>query len=149
MKESSVTAFYIVDVIRQRKELHKNMREIFRKLATNSYIEDFDYSTRFRFQTVHHQSAYSYCYCWFGFENEFVGYIADDGTINEDIFEEIVQSIIEGKCPHITSNVPKDWILETCVTAAHVAIASGTWLEKDEDLRRVYMSHLGSSGILI
>ena len=59
MKESSVTAFYIVDVIRQRKEIHKNMREMVRNLATNSYVEDFDYNTRFRFQTVHHKSAYS------------------------------------------------------------------------------------------
>ena len=46
--------------------------------------------------------------------------------------------MFEGKCPHITSNVPKDWILETCVTTAHVAVATGTRLEKDKDLRGVY-----------
>ena len=66
--------------------------------------------------------------CQCGFENEFIGYIADDGSINEDVFEKTVKSMTDGKCPHVTCNVPQDWIRRTSVSAAHIAVASGTKL---------------------
>ena len=127
----------------------KKMREILRKLATNCNIEDFNYSTRLGFQTVYYKPKYanSYCFCQCGLENECIGYIADNGTIVEHVFEKIVQSMIDGKCPHVTSNVPKEWIQETRVTAAHIAVAAGTKLENEKDLRDVYLSYKKGQGI--
>lgn len=125
------------------------MREILRKLASNCDIVDFNYNTKLGFQTVFYKPkyAYSYCFCQCGLENEFLGYIADDGSIDEHVFEKIVKSMIDGKCPHVTSNVPKEWIQETCVTAAHIAVAAGTKLENKNEFRDVYLSNMKTEGI--
>lgn len=117
-----------------------------RKLATNCHIENFNYGTRYTFQTVHHKSTYSYCICKCGFENEFVNYIAEDGSIDEDVFEKIVQSMIDGKCPHVTSNVTKDWIRTTGVSAAHIAVAAGTKLKIGAVVQLEFMSDLKLKG---
>ena len=123
------------------------MKEVLRKLATNCHIEKFNYGTQYTFQTVHHKSTYSYCMCKCGLENEFIGYIAEDGSIDEDIFENIVQSIVDGKCPHVTSKVSKEWIHRTSVSAAHIAVASGTKLKIGTVVRLEFMSSFKGQGI--
>ena len=85
--------------------------------------------------------------CPCGFENELIGYIADDGSILEDIFEKIAQSMIDGKCPHVTSKIQKDWIRWTSVSAAHVAVAAGAKLKIGEVVRLEFLSKFKNQGI--
>ena len=71
-----------------------DVRTAFRKLATNQFVKDFDYiNTEFAFKTVFKVSKYSYCACPCGFEQEYLEYIGDDGTINDEMFEKLVQSV--------------------------------------------------------
>ena len=44
-----------------------------------------------------------YCCCECGFEHECLGYISEMGEINETIFAKIVQSVVDGKCPHVNA----------------------------------------------
>ena len=99
---------------------------LFGNLVHNRYMEHFNYRTRFKFQTVFNKTLYSYSCCPCGFEHEFLDYIGDKGDINEEVYGKIVQSITEGKCPHVTPKVPIEWVTETSVTGLHVAVALGT-----------------------
>ena len=79
-------------------------RRIFRKLVTNQFscLEDFGYfGQRFAFRTVFSKTSYSYCCCSCSFEHEYLGYLSDSGCINEQLYEKIVKSIINGQCPHV------------------------------------------------
>ena len=57
--------------------------------------------------------------------NTWIISISESGEINEVLYEKIVQSIIDGKCPHV-EQVPKEYIQETGIYALHVAAALGT-----------------------
>ena len=102
------------------------VREIFRKLETNQYMPDFDYRTRFTFQTLFYTSPCSYRCCPCAFQNEFLDYIAENGDINEKVYEKIIQSIIAGKCPHVSDTTPEYWQQETRISAVGIAIAVET-----------------------
>ena len=93
-----------------------------RHLVTNQYIEDFNYARkRLTFRVLH--TPYSYRCCQCAFIHEYVQYIADDGTVDEKLYELIEQSIIDGRCPHV-DGVPNNCVRETTVNAVHIAIAS-------------------------
>ena len=97
---------------------------------------DVDYSKqKFSFRTVFHKTAYSYCCCSCGFEHEFLDYISDTGEILEEIYEKIVQCIINGECPHAVYAAKED-ITETRVYGIHIAAAAGT-----EQAVKIYLSH--------
>ena len=87
-----------------REFFRMDVRKIFRKLVTNQFscLEDFGYfGQRFAFRTVFSKTAYSYCCCSCSFEHEYLGYLSDSGHINEQLYEKIVKSIVEGQCPHV------------------------------------------------
>ena len=97
-------------------------RDSFRNSVYKSNTKDFEYRTIFEFQTLFYKSAYSYCCCPCAFEHEFFLYIEDDGRINDAVYKRIEQSIVDGSCPHVHLG-PKEWMKETSVYNAHVAVA--------------------------
>ena len=86
--------------------------KVFRNLVNNIYMPDFDYlETKFAFRTVFHKDLYSYCMCRCGYEHELFDYIAPTtGEVNQEKFEHVLKCILEGKCPHITSQVPEEYV---------------------------------------
>ena len=107
-------------------EHRQNVEKVFRKLVNNNYMPDFDYlGTQFLFMTVFHKNTYSYCFCRCGYEHEHFDYISSVGKINENMFDNVLKCILDGKCPH-TSQVPKEYVNEVTVYGIHVAAAVGT-----------------------
>lgn len=104
-----------------------DIKTVFRNLVTNRYMTDFDYAgTEFSFQTVFYvESRFSYCICSCGFEHEYLDYISESGDIDEEVYQKVVQSIIDGKCPHV-DQVPKEYVRETKIFGIHIAAAVGT-----------------------
>ena len=103
-----------------------DVKQMFRCMVSNQFLPDINYSNcSFSFQTVFHRTAYSYCCCSCGFEHEYFDYISESGDINEDIYEKIVTSIIDGKCPHV-DGVPEKYIMTSSVHGVHIAAAVGT-----------------------
>ena len=103
-----------------------DVRTTFRKCVTSQFMPDFDYRTRFSFQTLFYISDYSYRCCPCGFKHEFLDYIAENGEINVNMYEIIIQSIIDGKCPHVSDEVPEYQKIESSVPAVSIAIAVET-----------------------
>lgn len=98
----------------------------FRKLVTDQYMPGFDYLTSYTFQTVFFMSDYSYCCCPCAIQHEFVDYVAENGEINEEVYEKIVQSIANGKCPHVSDKIPYEWLRMTSISAVNIAVAVET-----------------------
>ena len=57
--------------------------------------------------------------------NTWIISISESGEINKVLYEKIVKSIIDGKCPHV-EQVPKEYVQEIGIYALHVAAALGT-----------------------
>ena len=107
-------------------------RETLRRLVTNKSIRGFDYgSKQFRFRTVFHQSSYSYCCCACAYEHEYVCYISDEGKINEEMYDRIVECIEKGYCPHELT-VPHEYTRNTRIQVLHIAAATNTALKNTE-----------------
>ena len=102
-----------------------DVENVFRLLTSNNYIPHFNYSTSFSFQTVFYFSRHSYCSCECSFEHEYLDYILDDGGINKEMYNRVLENILNGKCPH-ADKVDKDYTRETSITAIHIAVALGT-----------------------
>ena len=101
-------------------------RERFRHLVSNKYMTDFEYhNCKFSFMTVFYKSAYLYCCCPCAFDHEYMNYLRNDGSINYDIFDRVVNTIVEGKCQHV-DKVPEKFINETYINALHIASAVAT-----------------------
>ena len=82
-----------------------NVKEVYRSMVKNQFVSHIDYANcMLCFQTVFYRCPYSYCCCSCGFELEYFDYISETGEINEEMYEKIVTSIINGKCPH-TDNI--------------------------------------------
>ena len=112
--------------------MNADTRSVFRKLVTNQHIEDFDYiNTEFAFKTVYNVSKYTYRCCPCAFEHEYLDYIGNDGEINEEMYDKIVNCIVDGKCPHVTDVNERD-ILYTGVYGIAIAIVLGTEVIRDE-----------------
>ena len=108
-------------------------RSVFRKLVTSKVIEDFDYiNTKFAFKTVYNVSKYTYRCCPCAFEHEYLDYIEKDGEINEEMYEKLVKSIVDGQCPHVT-DINDDDIAETGIYAIAIALALGTETHWDKN----------------
>ena len=122
-------------------------RETLRRLVTNTSIRGFDYgSEQFRFLTVFYQSSYSYCCCPCAYEHEYVAYISDEGEINEEMYDRIVECIEKGYCPHALTvpweytrntriqelTVPWEYTRNTRIQALHIAAATNTALKNKE-----------------
>ena len=109
-------------------------KKIFRRLATNKSIHGFNYATlHIAFQTVFHQTSYSYCCCPCAYEHEYVAYISNGGIINEEIYDNILECILKGRCPHVVE-VPSEYLRYTSVQALHIAAAADTILKDPSDL---------------
>ena len=66
-----------------------------------------------------------YCCCECGFEHECLGYISEMGEINETIFAKIVQSVVDGKCPHVNAET-MEYTKMTTTSWVHISVAVGT-----------------------
>ena len=103
-----------------------DVRKIFRRLVTNQRIPKLDYHTyELAFHTVYKVSSFSYQWCPCAFEHEFVTYISNEGTINEALYDHILQCIMQGKCPHV-NKCTEDAVTESKVFAIHIAAAANT-----------------------
>ena len=100
-------------------------KTILRKLVTGQFMPQSDhYSRIFGFQTVFHRTTYSYCCCPCAFEHELLDYLSEDGTINEAVFERVLENIVNGKCVH-TEGVPTAFITDTRIYGFHITAAVG------------------------
>ena len=102
-----------------------DVKSTLRNLVTNQYMPDFNYRTNFQFQTLFYKSGYSYCCCACGFEHEYLEYIKDDGSIDEDLYEKVLQNILDGICEH-TKDRPAEYLKVTCVSGLDIAAVVGT-----------------------
>ena len=100
--------------------------EVFRNLVTNKFMPDFNYRDNFAFKTVFHKTGYSYACCPCAFQHEFFTYISEDGTVDEAVYDNIVTSILAGRCRHVEQGVPDDWLAETSVYGYQIALVVGT-----------------------
>ena len=114
-------------------------RERLRNLVTNIFMPDFDYlNTNYSFDTVFHRTGLSYCKCMCGFRHEYLDYIGDDGTLNEEIYDEVVQCVVDTRCPHV-QDVPQEYVNVASVSSIHIALAVNT--TKVLDMLREYYQH--------
>ena len=112
--------------LRVPKSSEMEFRERFRHLLSNKYMADFEYhNCKFSFMTVFYKSAYSYCCCSCAFDHEYMDYLLDDGSINDDIFDCVVNNIVDGKCQHV-DEVPEKFTKETYINALHIVSAVAT-----------------------
>lgn len=119
-------SFKYVTLFQTKLRGYMEVRVAFRRLVTNKYIPRFDYTnTFFSFITVCKVPEVTYCCCTCGFEHEYLDYIQDDGKINEEIYERVLQSIISGKCPHV-KDATQDCLNEAGIYGIHIALAVGT-----------------------
>ena len=123
-----------------------NVKEVFRNLATNHYMPEFDYvDYKFSFKTVFYISDFAYCLCTCGYEHEYVTYISESGKIDENSFAKIEQCILAGKCPHV-NNAPHDCIKEASIYGINIAAALGTQnVFTNRDNRNRYFGRLHSN----
>ena len=110
--------------------------DTFRNLVTNKFIPDFDYNRNFPFETVFYKTEYSYACCPCAFQHEFFMYISEDGAIDEAIYDDIVSSIVTGRCKHVGQGVPDKWVSEASVYGLQIAVAVGTTKAEQDNMRR-------------
>ena len=97
----------------------------FRSLVTNQFMENIDYSREnYSFLTVFYTSRPTYCCCSCAHNHEYLEYISDTGEVDENMYENIVKCLANGKCPH-AETVPEYQLVPTSITAMHIAAAVG------------------------
>ena len=101
---------------------------VFQRLVTDQCVVVQSYLFKlFSFQTVFYHTPYSYRLCSCAFDHEYLTYISDSGKINDEIYEKIVYSIENGKCPH-AEQVPEEYLVQTGIYGMHIALAVGNVL---------------------
>ena len=121
----------------------------FRNLVTNQFMENIDYSReKYSFLTVFYTSSSTYCCCSCAHNHEYLEYISDTGEVDENVYENIVKSLANGKCPH-ADMVPEYQLVPTSITAMHIAAAVGTERAVKENIDKCYPSsgHMLDFGI--
>ena len=106
-------------------ETSMDKRNEFRNLATGVYMPRYDYqNTAYSFRTVHYVSPYntSYCRCACALEHELLSYISDDGVIDQEVYDRVVDNIVRGNCPH-AKDVKEKFVSETSITGMHLVLA--------------------------
>ena len=112
----------------------------FRNLVTNQFMENIDYSwEKYSFRTVFYTSSSTYCCCSCAHNHEYLEYISDTGEVDENVYENIVKSLANGKCPH-ADMVPEYQLVPTSITAMHIAAAVGTERAVKENIDKCYPS---------
>ena len=112
----------------------------FRNLVTNQFMENIDYSQeKYSFLTVCYASSATYCCCSCAHNYEYLEYISDTGEVDENVYENIVKSLANGKCPH-ADMVPEYQLVRTSITAMHIAAAVGTERAVKENIDKCYPS---------
>ena len=101
-------------------------KKIFHNLVSNSYMPEFDYmGHEFTFETVNYTTSFSHCLCACAFEHEYFDYLSTSGAINNEVYDRVVQSIVNGRCPHVTDENDK-YARETGIYGIHLAAVLGT-----------------------
>lgn len=117
-----------------------DVRNILRDLVTNKELSAY-MNYEFSFRTVFYHSSVAYCMCTCGFEHEFLDYVSMSGEINEEMFEKIIQCIIDGECPHV-QNVNQEYIKETGVVGRYIAAAIGNKHADVDSIQRFRDQHV-------
>ena len=100
-------------------------RTLFRNLVTGKYIRDYDYySGLLSFQTVCYSSSSDYCACICSYEHEFIDYVSEDGSVDDDMYNRVLENILNGQCPHVAS-APTEYVVETGIYGIHIAAVAG------------------------
>ena len=103
-----------------------DIKKIFHNLVSNCYMPEFDYmGHEFSFETINYTTAYSYCQCACAFEHEYCDYLSPSGIVNDEVYERVVQSVVNGQCPHVTEE-NEEYVRETGIYGIHLAAAVGT-----------------------
>ena len=101
---------------------------VFQRLVTDQCVVIQSYLFKlFSFQTVFYHTPYSYRCCSCAFDHEYLTYISDSSKINDEIYEKIIYSIENGKCPH-AEQVPEEYLVQTGIYGMHIALAVGNVL---------------------
>ena len=121
------------DPISFGQENHMTMEKgkRFKALVTSRFNPFLDYTHGvFSFKTLFYQSIHYYYCCQCSFEHEYIDYVSERRTIDEEMLDRVAQNIINGYCPHTRISLPhKDiresfkHIRETKVHALHIAAA--------------------------
>ena len=122
----------------------------FRNLVTNQFMENVDYAQeKYSFLTVFYTSSSIYCCCSCAHYHEYLEYISDTGEVDENVYENIVKSLANGKCPH-ADMVPEYQLVPTSITAMHIAAAVGTERAVKENIDKCYPNfrHMFSCSML-
>ena len=110
----------------------------FRNLVTNQFMENVDYAQeKYSFLTVFYTSSSTYCCCSCAHYHEYLEYISDTGEVDENVYENIVKSLANGKCPH-ADMVPEYQLVPTSIRALHIAAAVGTERAVKENIHKCY-----------
>ena len=116
-------------------------RHRFQNLVNGVFIKDFSYEyKRFTFKTVFYVTPYSYRCCPCSYEFEYLEFISDTGEINETMFQNVLQSLTNGQCPHV-DGADADHVRNTACHGLHVAAAleDNAVLQHHRDYRSEYM----------
>ena len=94
---------------------------LFRGLVATRANFDVHYIRhQFSFSTVCYKSAHLYCCCSCGFEHEYFDYLLEDGSINEEMLDKVVENIFKDRCPHVDT-VPDEYVKTSNVYGCHLA----------------------------
>ena len=84
---------------------------------------DFEYEyLKFSFKTVFHLTPYSYRCCPCSYEFEYLEFLSDDGEINEPMYQNLLQTLSNKKCPHV-EGVDAEFVKKTKCHGVHVVAA--------------------------
>ena len=109
--------------------------EEFKRIVLNPDNIPTDYfgiDGKFSFMTVFYRTPYSYRCCPCAYQHEYFDYLSDNDEIDEqkerlideDVFNQIIQNIADGKCPH-ANEVEAKYLATSSVLKIHVLAVLG------------------------
>ena len=126
----------------------------FRKIINREFMEDFNYEYKeFAFETVFYLTSYSYRCCPCSYEFEYLEFLSDTGDINEPMYQNLLQTLRNKKCPHVEGVDAKFFKITQCRGFHIVAAVEDDGLlqylrdtKYDSEFRYSYLS-CGPSGL--